>query len=147
MFQRREQVRTQTSFLFAHSIQIPTLQKQRKKALGEIFRLFWFNVLSSHETINRSPVCAAKLFQCRVCLRRFALRCQHHAPVRGGKCNGTGLSALTDRTPRRSVINGRHAAIQVKSRPKSKPAVVSKWTAAHACNAVATAGRQEVPPR
>jgi hypothetical protein len=41
--------------------------------------------------------------------------------MRGGKCNGTGLSASTDRTPRRPVINGRHATIQVKSRAEIKP--------------------------
>src|SRR6266566_2493538 len=37
------------------------------------------------------------------------------------KSNGTGLSALTNPTPRSPVINRRHTAIQVKSRTKSKP--------------------------
>jgi hypothetical protein len=36
-----------------------------------------------------------------------------------GKCDGAGLSALTDRTPRRRVINRRHATIQVKVVRKS----------------------------
>jgi hypothetical protein len=42
------------------------------------------------------------------------------------KCNGAASSALIDRTPRRSVINRRHTAIQVKSRRKSKPASVGQ---------------------
>jgi hypothetical protein len=42
--------------------------------------------------------------------------------MRGGKGNSIASSALTDHTPRRSVINGRHAAIEAKSRTKIKPA-------------------------
>ena len=42
--------------------------------------------------------------------------------MRGGKCNGAGLSALPYRTSTRPVINRWHATIQVKSRRKIKPA-------------------------
>jgi len=42
--------------------------------------------------------------------------------MRGGKCGGAALSGLTNRAPRRSVFNRRHAAIQVKNRAKIKPA-------------------------
>ncbi len=42
--------------------------------------------------------------------------------MRGGKRNGAVLSTLTNRTPRRSVINRRHAPIQAKSRVMIKPA-------------------------
>ena len=34
MLERREQIRTQSSFLFANCIEIPALQQQRKKTLG-----------------------------------------------------------------------------------------------------------------
>src|SRR5439155_26813993 len=87
MFQRREQVRTQTSFLFAHSIQIPTLQKQRKKALGKIFRFLGSNALSPYETVNRSPISAAKFFQRLLRCGRLALRLQDHAPMSRRKCD------------------------------------------------------------
>ncbi len=43
--------------------------------------------------------------------------------MRGGKSDGAGLSALTNRTPRRPVTNRWHAAIQLKSRAKIKPAL------------------------
>ena len=34
MFERRQQIRTQSSFLFANSIEVPALQQQRKKSFG-----------------------------------------------------------------------------------------------------------------
>jgi hypothetical protein len=42
--------------------------------------------------------------------------------MRGGKSYSTALSDLTIRPPRRPVINGRHATIQVKRRTQIKPA-------------------------
>ena len=42
--------------------------------------------------------------------------------MRGGERDGAGLSALTDRTPRRPFINRWHALMQTKSRLMIKPA-------------------------
>src|SRR5438105_11535113 len=93
MFERCEQIRPQTPFLLADGIQIPAFQQQSKKTLREIFRLFRSNALSSYETINRSPVGAAKFS--KRCLRRvcWTLRLQHHAPMRGSKRHRTVIRA------------------------------------------------------
>jgi hypothetical protein len=104
------------------SFEVPPLEQAREKSLSEILRFLWLVALPSDEPVKWPPIGSAKLFERRVSLRRFALRGQHHAPMRGGKCSGAGVSALTDCTPRRRVINGRHATIQVKSRTKIKPA-------------------------
>src|SRR5262249_40660162 len=93
MFERGEQIRTQTPFFFAHSIEVPALQQQCEEALSEIFRLFRSNALSSYEPINRSPISAAKFFQCRLCCWGFTLRRQHHAPARGSKRDRAVLRA------------------------------------------------------
>src|SRR4029077_12909128 len=67
MFQRREKIGTQSSFLLADSIQIAPLQQQREKTLSKIFRVLSPYALSSHETINRSPISAAEFFQRLLC--------------------------------------------------------------------------------
>src|SRR4029453_4033184 len=132
MFERREQIRTQASLLLAHSIEIPALEQKRKKTLSEILCLLRFGALSPHEGINGPPVSAAKFFKCFVRLWRFALRGEDDAPMSGGKSYSTALSDLTNRPPRRPVINGRHATIQLKSRTQIKPPSgpnVSIWSA------------------
>src|SRR6266567_6540546 len=48
--------------------------------------------------------------------------------MRGGKRNSAGLSALTDRTQRRPVINCRHVAIKVKRFAQIKPAYLGDVT-------------------
>src|SRR5881396_3256001 len=108
MFERGEQIRAQTPSLFAHSIQIPTLQKQRKKALGEIFRLFWFNVLSPHETIDRPPVCAAKFFQRSLRCRRWTLRLQNNTPMSCRKRRRAVFCAWGDPITRGVILIHRH---------------------------------------
>ena|SRR6266480_3987809 len=96
MFERCEQIRTQAPLLLANSIEIAALQQQCKKALSEIFRLFWFGALSPHEPVNRPPVRAAKLFQRRLCRWSRTLRLQDHAPMRCGKCEGSVPRACTN---------------------------------------------------
>src|SRR6266496_1893052 len=72
MFERRQQIRTQAPLLFTDSIQIPAFQEQRKKPLGEIFGFLGADALPPHETINRSPIRAAKFFERRLCCWRWA---------------------------------------------------------------------------
>src|ERR1041385_625917 len=85
MFKRCEQIGTETSFLFADSIEVSALQDQCEEALSEIFCLFRVGALPSYETVDRAPVGATKLFERFLCCRRFTLRLQHYAPVRGRK--------------------------------------------------------------
>ena len=54
--------------------------------------------------------------------------------MRGRKCNGAGLSALTNRILRRSVAKWRHTAIQAKGRAKIKPANKQGTTASQPRN-------------
>src|SRR6266496_6628008 len=111
ILERRQQIRTQASPFLPDSFEIFSFEQPCKKSLSEILCFLWLVAFASDEAVQWPPVSAAKLFERRVSLGRSALRCQHHAPMRGGKCNGTGLSALTNRTPRRPVINGRHPTI------------------------------------
>src|SRR5206468_2867432 len=92
----------------------PPFEQPRKKSLSEILRFLRSIAFAPDESVKRPPVGSTKLFQRRFSLRRFALRCQHHAPTRGGKRDSAVLSTLTNRTPRRPVINRRHAPIQAK---------------------------------
>src|SRR5262249_34850293 len=85
VLQRREQIRTQSPFLFAHSAQIPALQQKCKKSLRKILRFLRPRPLSAHKAIDRSPINAAKFFECFLCRWRFTLCLQHDAPVRGSK--------------------------------------------------------------
>src|SRR6266481_4190540 len=98
MFQRPEEIRTQTAFFFADSIEIPALQQQCKKTLSEIFCLFRPDALSSYETVNRSPVRATKFFECLFCRGRWTLCREYNAPMRGSKCHRAVIRA--------SVIGG-----------------------------------------
>src|SRR5207253_10720324 len=96
------------------------------KTLSEILRLLWRNALSPHETKDGSPIHAAKLFQCFFSRRGFALRFQHHAPVRRRKRDrppaGAGrISAYP--CQRRHFISRAHATIQVRTCSKIKPAL------------------------
>src|SRR5207237_8608298 len=73
VFQRGEQVRTQSSLLFAHSPQIPALQQKSKKTLRKILRFLRPSALSPHKAVNGSPINAAEFFKCLLCRWRFAL--------------------------------------------------------------------------
>src|SRR3954447_18738576 len=123
MFQRRQEIRTQTAFFFADGIQVPPLQQQSEKALSKIFCLFRPDALSSYETVNRSPICPTEFFEGLFCCRRRALRCQHHTPV---SCCKRDRSALCSG---RNLISGgltlfnRHVLSQTKGPAKSKPAL------------------------
>src|SRR5439155_16501105 len=87
-----------------------------------ILRLLSPNTLSPYETINRSPIHAAKFFKRLLCGRRFTLRFEHYAPVRGSKGHCAVLRASDKRGQRTHFIIGTHAAIKVKSCAKIKPA-------------------------
>src|SRR5260370_26734709 len=108
ILERRQQIRTQTSPFLPHSFEVPPFEQPRKKSLSEILRTPGFIALASHDPVKWPPVNSAELFQRRLSLRRLPLRCQHHAQMRGGKCDGAVLSALTYHTLRRPVINRRH---------------------------------------
>src|SRR5437667_10237357 len=125
---RRQQIRTQTPPFLPDSFEILSFEQPRKKSLSEILRFLRLIAFASNEPVKRPPVGSAELFQRRFTLRRFALRCQHHAPMRSGKRDSAVLSTLTNRTPRRSVINRRHAPIQAKSRVMIKPAYLGGVT-------------------
>src|SRR5262245_53674577 len=85
MFQRREQIRTQPSFLLSNSIEIPALQQQGEKTLGQIFGFLCSNAFSPNEAINRSPIGATKFFQSLLCRWRLTLRFKDDAPIRRRK--------------------------------------------------------------
>src|SRR6266542_5792866 len=104
MLKRRQQIRTQTPLLFADSLKVPTLQQQRKEPLGEIFRFLLLNALSPHETINRSPVSAAKFIERRLCCWACTLRRQHHTPVSSCKRDAPVLRARADPIPFRMIL-------------------------------------------
>jgi hypothetical protein len=117
IFERNQQIRTQPPFFLANPIQTFALQQQREKGLSEIFRLFWFDALPPHETINWSPVCAAKFFECLLCCGRWALRREHNAPMSCCKCRRPVLCAWGDPIPRGLILINRHACnLSKKSR-------------------------------
>src|SRR4030095_5483423 len=116
ILERRQQIRTQTPPFLPDGFEILPLEKPRKKSLGEILCFSWFIAFASHEAVEWPPIGSAKLFQRGLSLRRLPSRCQHHAPMRGGKCNCTALSALTRRAPRCSVSYRRHDTTQTKNR-------------------------------
>src|SRR4029077_10219681 len=73
VLQRREQIRTQSPLLFAHSPQVPALQQESKKTLREILRFLRPSTLSPHKAVNGSPINAAEFFKCLLCRWRFSL--------------------------------------------------------------------------
>jgi hypothetical protein len=75
----------------------------RKKTLSEILRLFRPGPLSPHETINRSPVRAAKFLESLLCRGCWTLRFQHYAPMRGGK-RRAAIGASANRGQRRHIV-------------------------------------------
>src|SRR5207248_4527803 len=122
VLQRGEQVRTQSSLLFAHSAQIPALQQKSKKALREILCFLRPSSLSPHKAVNGPPINPAELFKCLMCRRRFALRLQHDAPVRGSKCRRGVISISANRILRSHLtISSDHAPIQSETRGESNP--------------------------
>ena len=125
MLERREQIRTQASFLFANGIQIPALQQQRKKTLREIFCLFRSGALSPHERINRSPIGAAKFLKRRLCSWCWTLGFQNHAPMRRGKRRPSVLSGcrLTNPGQRSDFFVSRHSCYSSKSRCRKQACV------------------------
>src|SRR6266436_188433 len=100
MFEGRQQIGTQTAFLFADSIQVSALQQERKKPLSEILRVFRCGAVSPHKRVEWSPICAAKFFECFTRFWRFASCHQHHAPMSGGKCCRTVLPGSCWLNPR-----------------------------------------------
>ena len=81
------------AFLAANRIEVPSLEKTRKEALREIFRFLRRGSLPPDESIKRSPITAANLFERLLRRSRSALRRQHDAPVSGDK----GRSAVLQR--------------------------------------------------
>ena len=123
-YERRRPFSLRTAF------EIPAFQQQRKKTLGEILRLFRPGPLSPDKTINGSPVCPAKIFECFLRCRRSALRREHNAPM--GCCkrhapvscvrHGTDSLWRTRVSPTlRGLIVNRHVPIQTKSLDQIKP--------------------------
>ncbi len=94
---RRQQIRTQTSPFLPDSFEVSPFEQPRKKSLSEILRFLRFIALAPDESVKWPPVGSTELVQRRVSLCRFASRCQHHAPMRGGKCDGAVLRTLTNR--------------------------------------------------
>src|SRR4029077_18803011 len=67
MFERRKQVRTQSSLFFADSIQILPLQYQSEKTLSKILRLLSGSPLLPHKAVNGSPITAVNFFERLLC--------------------------------------------------------------------------------
>src|SRR5439155_22346841 len=128
---RRQQIRTQTSPFLPDGFEVPPFEQPSEKSLSEILRFLRSVAFAPDEAVQWPPVGSAKLFQRRFSLRRFALRCQHHAPMRSGERDSAVLSTLTNRTPRRSVINRRHATIQAKTSHENKAANLTGVTTAN----------------
>src|SRR5213596_2096390 len=121
VLQRGEQVRTQSSLLFAHSAQIPALQQKSEKTLREILRFLRPSPLSPHKAVNGPPINPAEFSKCLMCRRRFTLCLQHHAPVRSDKRRRAVISISANRTLRSHLTISRdHAPIQLKTRMESK---------------------------
>src|SRR5438093_4644586 len=97
VLQRREQIRTQSPLLFAHSAQIPPLQQKSKKTLRKILRFLRPGPLSPHKAVNGSPINPAEFFKCLLCRWRCALCLQYHAPVRSSKRRRAVISISADR--------------------------------------------------
>src|SRR6266496_3257920 len=97
MFEGRQQIGTQTAFLFADSLQVSALQQERKKPLSEILRVFRSGALSPHEGVEWPPIGAAKFFECSIRCRRFTLRGEDHTPVGCGKCHSAVLRVSANR--------------------------------------------------
>src|SRR5207245_8538910 len=97
VLQRREQIRTQSPLLCAHSALIPALQQKSKKTLRKILRFLRPGPLSPHIAVNGSPINPAEFFKCLLCRWRFALCLQHHAPVRSSKRRRAVISISADR--------------------------------------------------
>src|SRR4029450_12480392 len=120
--QRREQIRTQPSLLFAHSPQISALQQKSKKTLRKILRFLRPSPLSPHKAVNGPPINPAEFFKCLVRRRRFALCLQYDAPMRGSKGRRGVISISANRAQRRHLVFSRdHAPIQLKTRGESNP--------------------------
>src|SRR5215467_12305833 len=109
MLQRRQEIRAQTAFFFADSIQVPALQQQSKKALSKIFCLFRPDALSPYETINWSPVSAAKFFERFLGRGRSASCREHNAPMSCCKRHRAALCSRRDLIPRGLTVLNRHA--------------------------------------
>src|SRR5512132_3954593 len=120
MLQRCEQIRSEPSFFLANGIEIAALQQKSEKTLREILRLFRFNALSSHKTVNWSPICAPTFFQCLLRCGGCSSRREHNAPMRSRECRRTVLRASADSGQRRDFTTSGHVSIQLKSRPEIK---------------------------
>src|SRR5262245_34331578 len=119
MFQRPKKKRTKASFFPADGSQASMLQQICEKSLGDILCFFWPNTLSLHETINRSPICAAKVLQRLLCRWRFTLCLQHHGPVRGRKRDRPVLCASANHSSeapqRQRRVRSRKSHAQIKA--------------------------------
>src|SRR5262249_16764779 len=122
IFQRREQIRAQASFLLANRIQIPAFEQQSKKPLSEILGFFGNNALSPNETINWLPIRAAKFFKRLFCSRRWTLRRQYDGPVRGSKCHRAVMRISANGGYRCHIVRGGgHMMIESKICAKHNP--------------------------
>src|SRR6266542_4660103 len=132
MLQRCQQIRTQPSFLLANIVEIPALQQQRKEPLCKIFRLLGTSALTPDETIDRSPISAAKFFQCLPGFRGLTVRFQHHAPMRRGKRDTAALRAWGDSIPRRLILVSGHVYDpNKKARDKQARILACAWSCRH----------------
>src|SRR5437764_11784695 len=125
ILERRQQVRAQTSPFLPDSFEVPPLQQPREKRLSEILCFLWLVAFASDEAVQWPPIGSAEFFKRCLRCRCWTLRFQHHAPMRGGKCRSTVLSALTTRASRCSVSYRRHDTRSVKSRTQIKPVSVA----------------------
>ncbi len=120
IFQRLKQIRTKPPLLLPDSIQAFTLEQRCKKTLGKILRFLMAASLPPNECVKWPPVNAAKCFERLASRRRFTLRLQHHAPMRGGECHRTMLR-ISANGARGSHLISRHAPIQLKAHAEIKP--------------------------
>src|SRR5574338_1614201 len=63
MFERGQQIRTQTSFLLSNSVEVAARQQHCEKFLRKIFGLIRADAFASDEGINGPPVGTAKPFE------------------------------------------------------------------------------------
>src|SRR5262245_23644444 len=59
-FERHKQIRTQTSLLAPHRVQISVFEKTREKVLDQILSLFSCKALPTDKCIERSPISSAR---------------------------------------------------------------------------------------
>src|SRR5215469_11648423 len=81
IFDRRQQIRTQTPPFPPDRFEVPPFKQPRKKSLSEILRFLRFVPFAPHKSVEWPPISSAKLFERCFCRGRSTSSLKHYAPV------------------------------------------------------------------